>query len=471
MGKEGFASMHEAASIRPIEVLQRQASPPLGAGGPPLGAGVVQEPRKTERIPEVGIPQGQDRNPRGGRRKKGGESEGILPAGTIHVNTNGGGHAGGSQTSPNGGKGGKRGRKGDDRKNQESKATIVDTLRIQLGKTADKLELGDIVGHVSEFSLDQHGSRFIQGKLDYASPADKQILFVEIVPVALTLCTDVFGNYVVQKMIEHGNEQQCATLAACLKGRVVELSRHMYGCRVVQKALEMSKPAMQIELVSELRPPGIVQDCIKDQNGNHVVQKAIEKVDNAVVQFIVDAFHGQAPALAMHPYGCRVMQRILEFCSKQQARPILDEVLQKILPLSDDQYGNYVVQHILERGAADDREAVWDVMRGQVLTMSMHKFASNVVEKVLQHGTQAQRDALHAEILLTPEGGEETPIVKMMQDQFGNYVVQKMLEYSSGQQRDKLVNCIRASSTELKKVTYGKHLLSRLEKVTGINLE
>jgi len=38
---------------------------------------------------------------------------------------------------------------------------------------------------------------------------------------------------------------------------------------------------------------GHVQKCIKDQNGNHVVQKCIECVDPMHVNFIIDAFKGQ----------------------------------------------------------------------------------------------------------------------------------------------------------------------------------
>ena len=55
----------------------------------------------------------------------------------------------------------------------------------------------DIFGYVVEFSSDQHGSRFIQQKLETASEEDKQIVFDEIVPHnALHLIQGVFGNYV-----------------------------------------------------------------------------------------------------------------------------------------------------------------------------------------------------------------------------------------------------------------------------------
>lgn len=48
-----------------------------------------------------------------------------------------------------------------------------------------------------EFSGDQHGSRFIQQRLETATSEEKQIVFDEIVPdAALQLMQDVFGNYV-----------------------------------------------------------------------------------------------------------------------------------------------------------------------------------------------------------------------------------------------------------------------------------
>ena len=38
---------------------------------------------------------------------------------------------------------------------------------------------------------------------------------------------------------------------------------------------------------------GHVLKCVKDQNGNHVVQKCIECVDPQHLQFIIDAFKSQ----------------------------------------------------------------------------------------------------------------------------------------------------------------------------------
>lgn len=48
--------------------------------------------------------------------------------------------------------------------------------------------------------------------------------------------------------------------------------------------------------------------CVRDQNGNHVIQKCIECLPTERIGFIISAFHGQVATLSMHPYGCRVIQ-------------------------------------------------------------------------------------------------------------------------------------------------------------------
>lgn len=44
--------------------------------------------------------------------------------------------------------------------------------------------------------------RFIQQKLERATPAERQMVFNEILQAAYQLMTDVFGNYVIQKFFE-----------------------------------------------------------------------------------------------------------------------------------------------------------------------------------------------------------------------------------------------------------------------------
>ncbi|KAJ3206349.1 mRNA binding protein puf3 [Entophlyctis luteolus] len=338
-----------------------------------------------------------------------------------------------------------------------------------------KFELRDIVGHIVEFSGDQHGSRFIQQKLETCSADEKQMVFEEILPHSLHLMTDVFGNYVIQKFFEYGNPYQKHLLAKQMEGHVLSLSLQMYGCRVVQKALEHVIPEQQSSLIKEL--DGNVLKCVKDQNGNHVIQKALERIPGEYIQFIIEAFHGQVYALATHPYGCRVIQRIFEHCGEDSGpqltayAPLIEELHRYTINLIQDQYGNYVIQHVLERGKPADKALITSKVRGQVLQMSKHKFASNVVEKCVAYGSKQDRQMLIDEVIAVRSDGfvETSALVAMMKDQFANYVVQKMLDVVDGDQREILLMKIKPHLQSLKKYTYGKHLITKVERMLQMN--
>ncbi|XWS28803.1 hypothetical protein CRYUN_Cryun25bG0102500 [Craigia yunnanensis] len=325
-------------------------------------------------------------------------------------------------------------------------------------------ELSEIAGHVVEFSTDQYGSRFIQQKLETATTEEKNMVYKEIMPQALALMTDVFGNYVIQKFFEHGLPAQRRELAGKLLGHVLTLSLQMYGCRVIQKAIEVVDLDQKIKMVEEI--DGSVIRCVRDQNGNHVIQKCIECVPEENIQFIVATFFDQVVTLSTHPYGCRVIQRILEHCKdlKTQSK-VMDEILVSVSMLAQDQYGNYVVQHVLEHGKPHERSIIIKELAGKIVQMSQQKFASNVVEKCLTFGGPSERQLLVNEMLGSTD--ENEPLQAMMKDQFANYVVQKVLETCDDQQRELILSRIKVHLNALKKYTYGKHIVARVEKLVA----
>jgi len=182
-------------------------------------------------------------------------------------------------------------------------------------------------------------------------------------------------------------------------------------------------------------------------------------------QFIVNTFIDKVEELAMHPYGCRVIQRILEHHGKNKGLNdslsiIVNELLSCTINLVQNQYGNYVVQHVLKHGRQEDKHETIKHLRGKIVQYSQHKFASNVIEQCVEYGNTEQIQWIIDEIL-----SEQGALELMMKHQYANYVVQKILEVSSPQQRDVLVEYIKPHVSTLKKYTYGKHIINKLEKV------
>lgn len=126
------------------------------------------------------------------------------------------------------------------------RSALLDEFRVNGNKSNKRYELRDIYNHAVEFSGDQHGSRFIQQKLESANSDEKEQIFREIEPNALQLMKDVFGNYVVQKFFEYGSQLQKKILAEKMKGKVVDLSVQVYACRVVQKVSAPGAPVSTV---------------------------------------------------------------------------------------------------------------------------------------------------------------------------------------------------------------------------------
>ena len=57
-------------------------------------------------------------------------------------------------------------------------------------------------------------------------------------------------------------------------------------------------------------------------------------------------------------------------------------------------------------------------------------------------------------------------LLTMMKDQYANYVIQKIIDVADNNQREILFQKIKPHLATLKKYSYGKHIISRIEKVT-----
>ena len=240
-------------------------------------------------------------------------------------------------------------------RNSDPNSGLLNEMRLTLANGRE-LELNDCITKLVDLSRDQHGSRFIQQKLDICDVQTKDTVFVELTKYALDIANDVFGNYVMQKLIEQGNFEQKLNIVKALRGSILDLSCKMYGCRVIQKVFETGSLDGHLLLLPELKSN--VETLVYDQNGNHVIQRCIQKVRPLEhIRFILKPFFDGIPQLARHPFGCRVVQRILEnfLSTDEDGKRVLNEVMGSIEILIEDQYGNYVVQHILEHGSYENK--------------------------------------------------------------------------------------------------------------------
>ncbi|OEL35734.1 Pumilio-like protein 2 [Dichanthelium oligosanthes] len=245
--------------------------------------------------------------------------------------------------------------------NENFPSSLLDEFK---SNKARSFELAEIAGHVVEFSADQYGSRFIQQKLETATVEEKSMVFEEIMPNALSLMTDVFGNYVVQKKcIECIPEDSIQFIISTFYGHVVPLSTHPYGCRVIQRVLEhCADPKTQQIVMDEI----LQSVCMlaQDQYGNYVVQHVLEHGKPHERSIIIEKLAGQIIQMSQQKFASNVVEKCLTFGGPTEREVLINEMLgttyenEPLQAMMKDQFGNYVVQKVLETCDDQQRELI-----------------------------------------------------------------------------------------------------------------
>lgn len=305
----------------------------------------------------------------------------------------------------------------------------------------DQYDSRSIASIIMGIVRDQEGSRFIQKRLDYSS-ASEWLWLADHIDVRET-STDIFGNYVVQKLLD--NDECHRRIVARVRGSMTELSRDTYGCRVVQKMVDKMSTGDYAQLVAELDMLALVYDS----NGNHVVQKMVEREMVAHI----DVFERECVALSMNKYGCRVVQRLLEY---NECGRMVDMLIECADVLAVNQYGNYVLQHIMRVNGTDgdNVERVCAMLCENVCTYAQHKFASNVVERMVM-----LCDEKWLSVLIDKMCGR---MVEIAMDKYGNYVVQRLLDRVG--KDSKVCEVLRIGVDAMKGCVYAKQVLLRIKK-------
>ncbi|ORY74336.1 armadillo-type protein [Protomyces lactucae-debilis] len=320
--------------------------------------------------------------------------------------------------------------------------------------------LESLVGDIFTLCKDQHGCRYLQKKLDERIPANVDLIFAETYMHAAELMIDPFGNYLCQKLLEHCDEGQRFKIVQNVAPNLINISLNMHGTRAVQKMIEFLHTPEQIKLATSALNANAVL-LIKDLNGNHVIQKCLNRLNSEEAQFIFDAVAKNCVEVATHRHGCCVLQRCIDHASDAQKVQIIKQIDAHAPLLVQDPFGNYVVQYVLDLGEARFSDSLIKRFVGSVCVFSVQKFSSNVIEKCLRVAEPSIRAQLIEELL------NKSRLEKLLRDSYANYVVQTALDYADPKQRQELVECLRPLLPAIRSTPYGRRIQSKISGTHG----
>ena len=325
----------------------------------------------------------------------------------------------------------------------------------------------------------QIGCRLLQ-KIIEENPEISNLLFISLINNIENMCTDLFGNYVIQKLLMYLNGENLEKFTLIISKNFLQISSSNYGTRVIQKYIEIisiknnnfnnnekNQNLIYLKCFTILNSLIIknIKEISKDNNSCHIIIKFVSEIpfpaNDNLYKSIYDIFF----LLCKDKHGCCVIQKCFD-CGIIQQKNILYNLTNKFCSLLIcDQFGNYVIQYVVQCNVDFVNKKLLNVVFNNLLFLCKEKYASNVLEKFIYY------KSAESQILLNKIINDEFILFNLITDQYGNYIIQRIFPIIDFEKRIKVFNHIIGWIDIIKKLSFGARLISKLcEKYQEFNL-
>ncbi|KAI9774911.1 MAG: hypothetical protein M1840_000127 [Geoglossum simile] len=234
------------------------------------------------------------------------------------------------------------------------------------------VQIESLRGEIYALCKDQHGCRYLQKRLEERDLNHVQMIFLETNQHVVELMTDPFGNYLCQKLLEFSNDEQRTVLVNNAAPQLVKIALNQHGTRALQKMIEFISTPEQVQTVIHALQDKVVA-LIQDLNGNHVIQKCLNRLSAEDAQAI----------------------RVAEAATKRQ---MIEEMLNphELEKMLRDSYANYVVQTAMDWADSETRQNLIDNIRPLLPAIRTTPYGRRIQSKIqVAEGRSANSSGLN----------------------------------------------------------------------------
>ena len=323
----------------------------------------------------------------------------------------------------------------------------------------------EIISHAPSFIRDQTGCRLIQKKID-ENPIISNDIFNSLYYELMSMTTDLFGNYVVQKLLDNISIDNLEKFTDLISIKFNYIATSNYGTRVIQKLLEIlskenkNKESKEIydNLFNSLNKM-IIKNIVQlssDSNSSHIIIKYVNVIKYPKNCEMFDSVFNNFIPLCKDKHGCCVIQKCIEAGINEQKEKLFSLSNKYCSQLISDQFGNYVIQYVVGLNNENINKNIVKVIMNDLIKLCKEKYASNVIEKFLFFKSLESKEVIKSII------NEEKNLHELIIDQYGNYIIQRILSIVSPEIRLNLMSFIASWYDEIKNLSFGNRLITKL---------
>lgn len=250
---------------------------------------------------------------------------------------------------------------------QSQRSSLSDCVLSEMDDSfvASEVSVSDVLGRVLSLSHSSEGTRLVQAVMEDATIEEIEQIASELRDHVVKVARCPHANHVLQRMITRLPAASLKFILDDLASRphcVMQVSRHRYGCRILQHLLK--------------------------------------KQAHTLMADVVDALLAQATNLSCHPFGTYVMQHLVQYGTEEQRYKLLRIMERECATFCNNPHGSGVIRAGFAHADSDDK--VW-LARAltqdfELLTsVAKTRYGIDVVPAVVQalHGQSQQRALRH----------------------------------------------------------------------------
>ena len=288
----------------------------------------------------------------------------------------------------------------------------------------DNMSISEITNQLFLIAKKQTGCRYLQKLISLTENDDivNKYFYPKLYPAKLLeLCNDLFGNYLVQKMIPYLNKDNLYSFTSLIVKHLLKLCLNPHGTRVVQVYLEQIKldnPLLTL-FTNSLIP--IMPKLINDLNGSFVLMHYASVVPYPNNDVIFDFLNKNIVKISVQSYSCSALQKCIDIGNEQQSQKLLENISNNSMFLILNQYGNYVIQFVISKNIIPINDKIVEGFIDNLIFLAKQKYSSNVIEKCFDYCSNKMKERIINQL------SDEKIIRDLLKDMYGNYVLQKTL--------------------------------------------
>jgi len=174
-------------------------------------------------------------------------------------------------------------------------------------------------GKPSALARHRYGCRVLERLIEHFPPHDLALFIGEVLEEALHLCRHVYGNFVMQHVLEHGEQTQKKRIIDVLCSDLAGVALDQHACSVLDKALSYGSPSDQLLLAEQvINERGLLAAMATMRGGFAATQRLFRVVGGRLLEEARSQLASQAQDIQRTKHGRALIGAVLPDYRVQQ---------------------------------------------------------------------------------------------------------------------------------------------------------